>query len=400
MAHSAEERYARWRTTALIVWAVIGILVLLAAALWGLGRITDALVPFVIAFIIVFLLNRPVVELEKRGMKRGHAALLCLLIAVAVLGGVVTLLGPRLVHQLTLFTHSADYYLKRVQGAEAAVEASFSNLDLPSWLANSIQSASVPAGTSLLSFGDTAARTALSAGGLVARGMLDFFLSLIIAFWVLTDLPKLRSELILLAGPRYETDAEHLLATVTRVVGGYLRGQSIASLTTASISMVGLSLLHVPYALVIGSLAFFFNFAPYVGPVTIGITAGLLGMFVSPLTSLLAVCVVIVAQTITDYLVVPRVMSSQVDLHPTLVIFSLLVGSALFGVPGLLFAIPVAAVAKGLFVYYYERRTERSLSTTDGALFRHSSRHAAAEHKPATKAAEPVLPAENAENAE
>jgi hypothetical protein len=53
------------------------------------------------------------------------------------------------------------------------------------------------------------------------------------------------------------------------------------------------------------------------------------------------------------------------------VIFSLLVGGTLFGIAGLLFAIPVAAVGKGLFVYYYERRTERQLSSTDGALFRH-----------------------------
>ena len=53
-------------------------------------------------------------------------------------------------------------------------------------------------------------------------------------------------------------------------------------------------------------------------------------------------------------------MSDQVDLHPILVIFSLLVGGTLFGIPGMLFAIPVAATGKGLFVYYYEQRTSAS----------------------------------------
>ena len=78
-------------------------------------------------------------------------------------------------------------------------------------------------------------------------------------------------------------------------------------------------------------------------------------------------------------------------------IFSLLVGGALFGIAGLLFAIPVAAIGKGLFVYYYERRTERQLSTTDGALFRHSSRPTTAE----TPASGPQAPdAETIENAE
>jgi predicted PurR-regulated permease PerM len=331
-------------------------------------------------------------------MKRGQAALLCLVIGLAIIGGIFAFIGPHLVRQVAMFVRSAPLYLTKLQTAENAVETQFATLVLPPWLASSIKTASLQIGQFMVSFGDSAARAALSTGGRIARGLLDVFLSLIIAFWVLADLPKLRSELVDLAGPRYESDAEHLLTTVTRVVGGYLRGQSIASLTTASISTLGLSLLHVPYALVIGFLAFFFNFAPYVGPVTIGILAGLLGMFVSPMTSLLAVCVVIAAQTITDYVVVPRVMSSQVDLHPTLVIFSLLVGGTLFGVAGLLFAIPVAAVGKGLFVYYYERRTERSLSSSDGALFRHTSKRQAAAKTPSDA---PVAKAsEVAENAE
>ena len=129
----------------------------------------------------------------------------------------------------------------------------------------------------------------------------------------------------------------------------------------------------MPYSLVLGLIAFIFNFAPYVGPVTTALIAGMLGMFVGWPTAVAGVACVFVAQQFTDYVVAPRVMSSQVDLHPTLVIFSLLVGGTLFGVPGLLFAIPVAATGKGLFVYYYERRTERQLTTTDGALFRHSA---------------------------
>ena len=72
----------------------------------------------------------------------------------------------------------------------------------------------------------------VAAGGGVATGFLDFVLALVIAFWALKDLPKLRDEVIALAGPKYEDDAEHLIATVTRVVGGYLRGQTVASLAT------------------------------------------------------------------------------------------------------------------------------------------------------------------------
>ena len=78
----------------------------------------------------------------------------------------------------------------------------------------------------------------------------------------------------------------------------------------------------------------------------------------------------ILAQQLTDNLVTPKVMSSEVNLHPTLIIFSLLVGGSLFGVPGLLFAIPIAAALQGVFIYYFERSTSSQLATPEGALFK------------------------------
>jgi predicted PurR-regulated permease PerM len=371
MAMTPEERFVRWRTTAVIVWASVGTLILVATALWGLGRIAPALVPFIMAFIIVFLLNAPVASLEKRGMKRGTAASLCIVVALAVIGGVLTLLGPAIGRQVASLVRAAPDYLLRVQQAETALETSYSAMVLPAWLATAVKNASLQLGQFVVTLGDGLAHLAINTGGRIATGLLDLFLSVVIAFWVLKDMPKMRNELVVLAGPVHEADTEHLLKTVTHVVGGYLRGQTIASLTTATISTTGLAVLHVRYALVFWLIAFFFNFAPYVGPVTTGLIAALLGMFVGPWTAVAAILCVVVAQNITDFVVVPRVMSSQVDLHPTLVIFSLLVGGTLFGIPGLLFAIPVAATGKGLFVYYYERRTDRQLGSTDGALFRH-----------------------------
>jgi predicted PurR-regulated permease PerM len=155
-----------------------------------------------------------------------------------------------------------------------------------------------------------------------------------------------------------------------RVVGGYLKGQTVASLVTGALAGVGLAILGVPYALVLAIITFIFNYVPYVGPLLSGLLAGAAGAFVSPLTAVLAIAVVIGAQQLTDLFVTPRVMSEQVDLHPVLVIFSLLVGGTLFGFWGLIFAIPVAATVSGLFVYYYERRTNRPLASEDGALFK------------------------------
>lgn len=367
------ERYERWRLAAVTIWAVIGGLLLAAVAFWGIGRIAGALVPFVIAFLLVFLLNALVRELHRRGVPRGIAAAVAIILGLVIIGAALNFIVPLIGRQLGALVIAAPQILQRIDAVATGVQQRYSDIVYPQWFGRIITAAAAPLSANVVVMGDRAAHLLVTAGSGLARGFFDFVLALIIAFWALRDLPKLRSEVIALAGPRFEADAEHLIRTVTRVVGGYLRGQSIASLTTGTLTAIGLSIIGVPYALLIGAIGAVFNFVPYVGPFITGVIAGVVGLFQSPLTGALAVVVVIVAQNVTDTLVAPRVMSDQVDLHPTLVIFSLLVGGALYGIPGMLFAIPVAATGKGLFVYYFERRTRRQLSTTDGALFRGTS---------------------------
>jgi predicted PurR-regulated permease PerM len=365
-----EARYQRWRQSALVVWTTIGGLLLGAAALWALGKIAAALIPFVIAFILVFLLNWPVRALSRRGMSRGAAAGLCLVSAFLILGMVITLMGPFVGRQAGSFAESAPGYLQQMERAATTLQERYASIVFPRWLGGFVTAASARLSQLAVTLGNEAARVVVTAGGGVATGFLDFVLAIVIAFWALKDLPKLRDEVISLAGPKYQDDAEHLLATVTRVVGGYLRGQTIASFATGLLATIGLWIIGVPYALVLGIVTFIFNYVPYVGPFIAGLIAALVGLFVGPWTAVLAIVVIVVAQNVTDSFITPRVMSEQVDLHPILVIFSLLVGGSLFGIPGMLFAIPVAATGKGLFVYYYEQRTSRQLASEDGALFR------------------------------
>jgi len=366
-----EARYARLRTTAVSVWAAIGVIVLVAAGLWVFGRIAPALWPFVMAFIFAFLLNGPVRALTSRGMSRGSAALVCLLVGVAVLGAALTMLLPPVTRQVVSFAKEAPTAFAALGRTVVALQNRFSQLVFPEWTRSVVQAVSTQVSSVAVRIGGAMASNVVLAGGNVVTAFFDAFIALVIAFWALKDLPKIREEILLIAGPKFEGDAELLISTVTRVVGGYLKGQTIASLTTGALALIGLTLIGVPYALVLGIVAFFLNYMPYIGPFTSGLIAGLVGLvFVSPLTGLFAVAVIAVAQNITDAFVTPRVMSDQVDLHPILVILSLLVGATLFRIPGMLFAIPVAATGKGLFVYYYERRTQRPLTTEDGALFR------------------------------
>jgi len=366
-----EARYARWRTTATIVWSVIGALVLLGAALWLFGKIAGAFTPFVIAFIFVFLLNVPVRALDRRGMSRGTATALCLGAGVLLIAGVITFLVPTVSRQAVTFAENAPTYLASVERMIEAQQARFSSIVVPAWVTTIVASSSSQLSQAAVRIGNSLAGSLVNAGGGVASGVLSFLLAIVIAFWALKDLPKIREEIGLLAGPKYGPDVEHLLSTVTRVVGGYLKGQTIASLCTGLIAGIGFAILGIDYAIGLAILTLVLNYIPYIGPFVAGLIAALIALItIGPLAALLAIAVVVIAQNVTDNLITPRVMAEQVDLHPTLVIFSLLVGGTLFGIVGMLFAIPVAATLKGLFVYYYEQRTDRQITTEDGALFR------------------------------
>jgi len=365
-----ETRLMGWRTTANAVWAIIGIIILVSAAGFVLGQIAGALAPFVIAFLLVFLTQGAVAALEERGLSRVWAVLACFLTGFVVVSIVAVFLLPPVGRQIVDFAETAPRYVSDGQVLLERLRAQYNDVVVPDWLSTIVESVASSLSDLIVRLGRGVAQGILSAGSGLAALVFNLFLGFVVAFWTLKDLPKIREELRTLAGEKYEVDLENLLGTVVHVVGGYLRGQTVVSLLTGLLAWVGLSILGVPYALVLGVVTFVLNYVPYIGPFLSGLLAALVGVFVSPLTAVLAIVVVIAAQQLTDLLVTPRVMSEQVDLHPTLVVFSLLVGGSLFGFWGMIFAIPVAATGKGLFVYYYERRTNRLLATEDGALFR------------------------------
>lgn len=372
MSGKADIRSRNWRTVAVAAWAIIGILIILSVAGYVLGKISGALVPFGLGFLIVLMLQGSVGRLERRGMPRFAAVIVCFAAVLLVVSIVLVFIAPPIGRQLNEFADSAPAYLTQGQEYVQTMQDQFSQLVIPDWLGATVDSVVQALSSITVRIGESLASGIISAGSGLATLVFDFFIAFVIAFWALKDLPKIRQELQGIAGERYEADFENLVGTVTRVVGGYIRGQTIVSLITGTLAGVGLAILGVPYALVLGVITFVFNYIPYIGPIFTGLLAGVVGIFVSPLTAVLAVVVVIASQQVTDLFVTPRVMSEQVDLHPIIVMFALLVGGSLFGFAGMILSIPVAGTIKGLFVYYYERKTKRPLATENGALFRSS----------------------------
>ena len=163
---------------------------------------------------------------------------------------------------------------------------------------------------------------------------------------------------------------------------------------------VGLAVLGVPYAVAIGVIGGVINVVPYIGPVITALLAGAAGLTISPVTALIAVLIVFAVQQFDSLVMAPRILGEQVDLHPLLVILAFLLGATLFGLPGVILSVPVAAVAKGLFVYWFEKRSERQIFSEDGVLLRASKQEcdeaaADGECDPIVAVQPPVAPTPN-----
>ena len=120
---------------------------------------------------------------------------------------------------------------------------------------------------------------------------------------------------------------------------------------------VGLYLVGVPYALVLGIFAGVMEIIPYMGPIISAIPGIVLGFLVSPTTGLLAFVVYLVAQQFENHVVVPQVMKKAVGLNPIVVILALMAGIKIAGTLGAILAIPVAT-AFGIFISDFMNKKE------------------------------------------
>ncbi len=360
----------RWTRIGIRAWAIIGVLILIALAIYAVIHLWDALWPFVVALVVVVALNGPVTRLVKLGWPRARATAVVFLAFIVVTGLASWLLFPILYERVAELVQALPGYAAVATRLLQGLIKRGKGADVPTWVPQVIQS--VQANVTALA-SDISGQMAGAAAEAVAKALdilVKVLLGLLVAFYVLMDLSRLREELMRLAAERHRDELAVVFDKVSATLGGWLRGTFFDSLIIGVMYMVAFTALGVPYGYLIGLLGGVTNFIPWIGPAITLVLAGIAALFVSPVTALGAAIAVIVIRQIDDFFVAPRVMSENVDLHPVLVIFSLLAGATLFGFVGLLLAIPLAAIAKALFVYFYERGTRRTLATEDGVLFR------------------------------
>jgi predicted PurR-regulated permease PerM len=174
--------------------------------------------------------------------------------------------------------------------------------------------------------------------------LLDVVLALVISLYLLIDGPGIGRRSMAAIPPELRPKALFLQDNVSRVLGGYLRGQLTLAAVIGVASGIGMALLGLPYAVVLGVLAGLFELVPMFGPILSAVPAVLVALFLPFPTVLWVILFFLVIQQVENNVLAPRISGHAVGLHPLGAMFALLAGFQLAGVLGGLFAVPIAGV--------------------------------------------------------
>lgn len=362
------------------VWTIVGAI----ALTWVVVQLLNILsVPVAIVIwttIIVFVLRGTVNKLEEIGINRTVGTAIGYVIMFAVLALVAFLLFSPGVGMNTQFANLIENVPVYVQGISDWVNDMYARYaymledeSVRAFVADVQASAMEWAGD----FAKNSASGAIAFGTGLANAFMAIGFALVVAFWILMQLPQLGRECKRLVGDAHAEDLEMLHITFTRVMGGYIKGTLLQCAIIGVACGILFAVLGIPNSMALGGITGILNIIPIIGPWLGGGLAAIVGIFVSPLVAVIAILGTIVIQQFVYTFISPKIMSDSVDIHPALTLIALMAGSALGGamgglpgsLVGMLASIPAVAVAKSVFVYYFEKRTGRRLVSKDGVFF-------------------------------
>lgn len=192
--------------------------------------------------------------------------------------------------------------------------------------------------------------------------VVNFAMSMVIAFYLLKDKAgfiSLTNRLFNIILPeRILKSAEHLWRDVDHVLSGYIRGQLTDSFIMGILIGISVAIIGIDFPIIIGIIAGIANIIPYFGPIIGMIPAALMGLISdNPMKALYAVITLLILQQIDGAIIAPKIVGESVDVHPVAIVVALAVGGSLFGILGMLLAVPTAAFLKLLLVRYMDSKS-------------------------------------------
>lgn len=331
------------------------------------SEIIGVLSPFIIGFVIAFLLNSPVKKISKwfekskiKFVKKNHNGLAVLsiyVIAIILLTLVLRLIIPPLCRNIVDLYQSMPVFINR---AIEFIEKLIADGVIPPLDTKKLMSL-IPV-NDLFSVIDIGVITKYAQGVMgITSNVIDVFIGIIVSIYMLLGKHRIFEALFKFIrayfSEKTEKKARIAIKNVNKVFSKFISCQLIDAVIVATLASIVLNILNVKYALVLGAMVGIFNLIPYFGAIIACVIAIVITIFTGGfLQALWTAIALVVIQQIDSNIIGPNIMGENLDISPLLIIFAVTVGGGLFGVVGMLVSVPVVAIIKEFIVSRIRRR--------------------------------------------
>ncbi|MFQ5944783.1 MAG: AI-2E family transporter [Anaerolineae bacterium] len=354
----------RWTRAAVVLVTLAATVFLLEKALQVGSAFADILLLFALAWLVAFILD-PAVDLLGRRLDHTWATVSVYISILAGLLLLALLVTPLLILQLSQLREDIPRIVADMPSLIAFWQGELERfgvaIDLESLLQEEgliprVQTLS----TELLQALLAAVATVLTVG-------VNLFLVVILSFYMTLDRHRLSGRMQRYVPPRLHDEIDFFASTIDRVFGGFVRGQVIQALIFAAGVLVVAWVFGLGFAILLSLISAVLMLIPLVGLPLALVPPILLAFPQSAGTAIWVAAILLVYQQAIVNLLMPRILSSAVGIHPLLIFAALLLGIKVGGIWGVLFSIPVAAVIYAMGIYLYDRfvlgRPEEPLPT-------------------------------------
>jgi predicted PurR-regulated permease PerM len=356
---------------------LVGLPVLLILAWVVAGRVFHVVFLFLVALLIALLLEPIVkwissVQLGRFRIRRGISVAFVYLAFAAALIALIWGLAAVIVDQTKTAANRFDAYFTTVHGQPPQTDADRDVDRLQHWFdTHGLGSIKVQERGHRLTkqirekdvgkYTHRVVRFVEGAAISIGKFLFAAVIVLVVSIYMLLDFDRLARSIDRRFPPHRDT--EPLLERMSGAVVGYVKGQALISLIIGASAGFGIWLLGVlgwvpgadKYALLFGAWVAVMELIPYLGPWLGAIPAGIYAVVVHPLSLVWVTILFLIIHQLEGHFVVPNVMGNALRLHPLLVIFGLLAGGEVYGLAGILVALPLLAAGRAMFEFFSER---------------------------------------------
>jgi predicted PurR-regulated permease PerM len=340
-------------------WLFLAMLVAGGGVLYLLSPV---LTPFLVSMLLAYL-GDPIADVLEKKLPRSVAVSVVFLTIFLVVLAIVLVLLPLLEHQISNFVQKAPVYIDRIQNVflpwlMSQVGLDFATIDFGS-IKEVIQRDWARAGNVV-----TKVMSQVSQSGLLlAAWLANLVLIPVLTFYLLRDWDIMVARIHELIPRRFEPTAVSLATESDNVLGAFLRGQLSVMAGLAAVYSIGLWIVGLDFALLIGLLAGAVSFVPYLGFLVGILVASIVAMLqFQDVVMLVPIAIVFgIGQLMESFVFTPLFVGDRIGLHPVAVIFAVMAGGQLFGFFGILLALPVAAVIMVILRHGHERYVQSRL---------------------------------------